>query len=242
LTVGGCVCAHSSEFHPDRDFAPILQASWSEMDVDHLQDRLYWGLNRTASILGRVTDAYRPHGAADPLDRSNRYLQLPAAFSRSDGNFAQPTGYGVAVWRGHFDASYTRTGDYLVQEHDIWFIAAQQSLLPILCVKTNRLISITRQQTPTTGAYNDAGNVNSAINVISRWPASLLGISTEGRSPTQLPGDTKIPTVTALLPSIHDQVVRPADIVTDEDGNTGIVVAAELSDLGWRLNVRSVTT
>jgi len=70
----------------------------------------------------------------------------------------------------------------------------------------------------------------------------MLGTGTEGRSATQLPGDTRIPTVTALLPSIHGQTIEPADIITDEYGASGIVVATELSDLGWRLNVRSVTT
>jgi len=212
------------------------------MDVDHLQDRLYWGLNRMANKMGRLTDAYRATGACDPLARSNRFLQLHAAFSRADGNFTQPVGYEVAIWRGYFDASYTRVGDYLVHKQEIWFIAAQHSLLPILCVRTNRVISITRQIIPTAGTSTNVANANSSVNVISRWPASLLGTGTEGRSATQLPGDTRIPNVTALLPATHGQILQPADIVTDELGTTGIVVAAELGDLGWRLNVRSVTT
>lgn len=212
------------------------------MDAGRLQDRIYWGLNRTANILGQVADAYRANGTSDPLDRSNRYLRLHAAFSRADGNFTQPIGYEVAVWRGHFDASYTQVGDYLVRKKEIWFIAAQHSLLPVLCVRTNHVISITRQTVPITGASNDPTSATSTINVISRWPASMLGTGTEGRSPTQLPGDTRIPNVIALLPSTHDQILQPADIVTDENGTTGIVVAAEISDLGWRLNVRNVTT
>jgi hypothetical protein len=211
------------------------------MDVSHLQDRLYWGLNRAANILGRETDAYRSIEDFNPIERSNRYMRLRAAFSRADGNFAQSVGYGVALWRGHFDASYTKVGDYLVQENDIWFIAAQQSLLPVLCIKTNHVISITRLIIPTTGASNDTAGTNSTVSVISRWPASLLGTGTEGKPPTHLPGDTTIPNVIALLPSTHKQIVQPTDIVTDEHGSTGIVVAAELGDLGWRLNVRQVT-
>jgi hypothetical protein len=212
------------------------------MDEHHLQDRVYWGLNRTANILGRLTDAYRPRGVRNPLERVNRYLKLPAAFSRVDGDFTQPVGYGTAMWRGYFDASYTRVGDYLVQENDIWFVAAQQHLLPVLCVKTNHVISITRQTTPTTGASNEASNPNSMTTVIKNWPVNLLGIGTEGKSPTHLPGDTTISNVIALLPSIHGQIVQPTDFVIDEHGTTGIVVAAEFSDLGLRLNVRRVTT
>jgi hypothetical protein len=203
---------------------------------------MYWGLNRVANKIGRITDAYRANGLSDPVHRSNRFLQLHAAFSRADGNFTQPVGYEVAVWRGYFDASYTRVGDYLVQEQDIWFIASQHSLLPVLCVKTNRVVSITRQIAPTTGASTAPATAVTSINVISRWPASVLGTETEGRPITDLPGDTRIPTVTALLPSTHAQILQPADVVTDELGTTRIIVAAELSDLGWRLNIRSITT
>lgn len=212
------------------------------MDEFHLQDRLYWGMNRAANVLGRVTDAYRTKGVANPLGRSNRYLQMRAAFSRQDGHFTQAVGYGMAVWNGYFDASYTHVGDYLVQEKNIWFIAAQQSLLPILCVKTNRIISITRQLTPATGTSYDLEPANSTITLISNWPASLLGISTEGKSPTRLPGDTVTPIMVALLPSVHNQVIQPTDVIIDEHGSTSIVVAAELSDLGLRLNVRHVST
>ena len=212
------------------------------MDVDRLQDRLYWGLNRMANIVGRVTDAYRANGVSDPLDRSNRFLQLHAAFSRADGNFAQPVGYEVAVWRGYFDDSYTRVGDYLAHKHEVWFIAAQHSLLPVLCIRTNRVISITRQIIPTTGTSTSPATTTVSINVISQWPASVLGTGTEGRPITQLPGDTRIPTAIALLPATHGQILQPADVVTDELGSTSIVVAAELSDLGWRLNIRAITT
>jgi hypothetical protein len=212
------------------------------MNVSYLQDRLDWGLNRAANILGKMTDAYRPEGSSTPLDRSNRFLRLHVVFSRCDGNFDQSVGYGSALWRGYFDSSYTRVGDYLVQNEDIWFIVSQQSLLPVLCVKANKTISIARQLTPDNTTSSNLVPLGSTINVISEWPVSMLGIGTEGRSATQLPGDTRIPTVTALLPSIHGQTIEPADIITDEYGASGIVVATELSDLGWRLNVRSVTT
>jgi hypothetical protein len=212
------------------------------MDVERLQDRLYWGLNRLANKTGRVTDAYRANGVSNPLDRSNRFIQLPATFSRADGSFTRPVGYEDALWRGYFDASYTRAGDYLVHRREVWFIAAQHSLLPILCVRTNRIISITRQITPTTGTSASLATGTTSITVISHWPASVLGTGTEGRSITELPGDTRIPTAVALLPCTHGQILQAADVITDELGGAAIVVAAELSDLGWRLNIRAVTT
>jgi hypothetical protein len=212
------------------------------MDVNRLEDRLFWGLNRAASILGHITDVYCPSGVSNPLDRCNRFIQLHAAFSRQDGSFTQPVSYGTPMWRGHFDASYTRVGDYLVQQRDIWFIAAQQSLLPVLCVRANRVISISRPVMPTTGAAIETSNSGSMAIIISQWPANVLGTGTQGKSSAQLPGDTTIPTWVALLPNTHQQSFQPTDMVTDDHGVNSVVIAAELSDLGWRLNIRQVTT
>jgi hypothetical protein len=211
------------------------------MQASHIADRINWGLNRTAKILGRETDAFRANGTSQPLDRTNRYLRLRAAFSRSDGTFGQPVGYGIATWRGYFDASYTRVGDYLVQEQDVWFIAAQDSLLPVLCVKTNAVLSVVRQIAPSTGTSTPRSEGTTA-DIISAWPASVIGIGSQGRPPTQLPGDTTIPNMTVLLPATHQQQLQPSDTIIDQYGSTSVIVSAELSDLGWRLNVRDITT
>jgi hypothetical protein len=80
------------------------------------------------------------------------------------------------------------------------------------------------------------------FEVISGWPVSQLGAGAEGRSPAGLPGDTAIPNWITLIPSVHGKILQPTDIVTDDLGISGIVVAAELSSLGWRLNIRQVTT
>lgn len=212
------------------------------MNVEHLQDRIYWGLNRAANILGQSTDAYRPTGPADPLERSNRYLQLKAAFSRSDGSFTKAVGYDSPCWQGYFDASYTLVGDYLVQGGNIWFIIAQQSLLPLLCVKTNRVLSITRSAPPDTGQAYGSGSSFPREDILTNWPASLLGIGGREKSPAQLPGDIALETWTALLPSVNDRTILVSDVVTDEYGTKGVVAGAELTELGWRLNVRRIST
>ncbi len=242
MMAGEPACARSSGSCQVAVFAPA-RASWLfEMDVSRLQDRLYWGLNRAANVLGHPTDAYRPTGMLNPVDRSNRFLRLPAAFSRADGNFSQPVGYGVAIWRGHFDASYTIVGDYLVQATNTWFIAAQQSLLPVLCVLTNRIVSISRLGTP--AMVDSSGSVaqDSAMSILSNWPASMLGTGVDGKPSAQLPGDTTTPSCVVLLPAVHGQVLQPADVITDEYGTRGLIVSAELTSLGWRLNVRQAST
>ena len=203
---------------------------------------MYRGLNRIANIMGCETDAYRSTGTVNPLERSNRYLRLLAAFSRADGNFAQSVSYGVALWRGHFDASYSRVGDYLVQDDKISVYRRTAKLTPGPMCQDELCHIDSRQTVPTTGSSSDPVNASSMTTIISQWPASLLGTGTEGKPPTHLPGDTIIPNVIALLPSVHGQIVQPTDIVTDENGSNSIVVAAELSDLGWRLNIRQVST
>jgi len=212
------------------------------MNEAQLQDRLHWGLNRAANILGRTADAYRPRGCGNPVNLANRYLRLHAAFTRADAGFSRAVSYGVAEWCGIFDAAYTRVGDYLVQDHHAWFIIAQQPLLPVLCIKANRVVSIARSVTAGDAAALDASGSQSMTRVISDWPASVLGIETEGRSLSHLPGDTAIPAATVLLPSTHGKRIQRADLVTDDQGTTSLVVSSELSDLGWRLNIRQVTT
>ena len=114
------------------------------MDSVRLEDRIRWGLNVAARTTGATTSAYRPHGMADPLAPGNRFLRLHAAFSGLDGKFTRPNGYGSSLWCGIFDAAYTRPGDYMMQCDATWFIAAQQRLLPVLCVQANRTVSFTR--------------------------------------------------------------------------------------------------
>jgi len=212
------------------------------MDENRLQDRIYWGLNRAARIIGTETLAYRPATNSRPLSKENRFLRLSAAFSRSDGKFDQSQPYGNAVWRGYFDAAYTHVGDYLVQGDDIWFIISQYRLLPVLCIKTNKRLSVFRANIPTTGSPYDAAVPNTTTPILIDWPASMLGIDPKGRPSAGLPTDTNIPTSTVLLPHMRDLQIRRSDTIYDELGTLSIVVEAELSDFGWRLSTRQATT
>ena len=86
------------------------------MDRQRLQDRLYYGLGIAARRMGDFTDAFRPTGPDHPLDKSNRFLRLPASFLPMAGGATRANGYGTALWQGLFDAAYTKPGDYLVQQ------------------------------------------------------------------------------------------------------------------------------
>jgi hypothetical protein len=214
------------------------------MDAARLEDRIRWGLNVAARAAGAITSAYRPSGMGDPLAARNRFLRLNAAFSGLDGKFARPNGYGAALWCGIFDAAYTRAGDYLVQHDATWFIAAQQKLLPVLCVQTNRVISFTRPAAQTSTGVNSYGGVTAAnvTPLMSAWPASVLVASREGRSLANLPSDTSVSYWTVLLPACPGVVLQTADLMSDDLGRNGVVATTELTGLGWRLAVRQATT
>ena len=214
------------------------------MDPAHLQDRIHWALNTAARAIGIQTDAYRPSGVSEPLDPVNRFLRLRAAFTSADGRFARQNAYGDALWHGVFDAAYTRPGDYLVQDRAIWFIAAQQRLLPVLCVRTNRVVTFWRPAAPTNTGVNTYGGVTIATNapLLTNWPANVLGASARGQPQSDLPSDSSIPYWTVLLPAISGVILRPSDLMTDDLDRHAVVAAAELTELGWRITAKQATT
>ena len=214
------------------------------MDPARLTDRVHRGLNAAARAVGADTDAYRPSGASDPLAPTNRFLRLRAAFSASDGRFAHPNSYGQALWYGIFDAAYTRPGDYLTQADGVWFIAAQQRLLPVLCVETNRVVSFFRAAAPSSRGVNKYGGSTTTNNrpLLTNWPASVLGASGRGQPTADLPGDTSVPYWTVLLPAVPGVVLLPSDLMSDDLGRNAVVSGAELTELGWRVTVRQATT
>ncbi|HEX3399902.1 MAG TPA: hypothetical protein VHT74_06220 [Acetobacteraceae bacterium] len=214
------------------------------MNPTELQDRIHKALNSAARAIGADTDAYRPSGVSEPLAPMNRFLRLRAAFTAEDGRFAHPNAYGDALWYGVFDAAYTRIGDYLVQQDAIWFVAAQQRLLPVLCVQTSRVVSFWRPAAPSSTGVNAYGGVTTETNtpLLTNWPASVLGASGRGHPDTELPSDSSIPYWTVLLPAFPGVVLLPADFMTDDLGRNAVVAAAELTDLGWRVSVKQATT
>jgi hypothetical protein len=167
-------------------------------------------------------------------------IKLYAAFSAEDVDFRRVAGYGESVWWGVFDSLYTQAGDYLSGvdpqgDGAVFFVAAQRPLLPAQCVKTNRIVGVSRPAAPVTGGYG--GMVaETACAVIDGWPASLLCLSARvsGRLPETRYGNWNL-----LLPRLPARVLA-GDVVTDDLGRTFLTASAEQSDLGWRLNVRQV--
>lgn len=208
------------------------------------QDLISRGLGSAARAIGLTTDALRPKGARRPLDPANRFLRLPTAFADIDGRFSRPVGYGSALHYGIFDTAYTLAGDYLVRADSVWFVAGQPNLLPALCVRTNRTVSFLRPAAPAASGLNQYGGVDRATlaPLLTDWPASVLGAAGGHHPLSELPSDSSVPFWSVLLPAAFGVLLRPADLMQDDLGRTAVVAAAELTELGWRIAVRQVTT
>ena len=135
-----------------------------------------------------------------------------------------------------------------MQNAEIWFIAAQQKLLPTLCVKINRTVRILRPAAPGNTGLNPYGGVSldTATTLITEYPASILGASAGGQSTAALPTDAPIGYWTVLLPTACTPngspiILQPADLLIDDLGRSATISGAELTDLGWRLTVRQVS-
>ena len=215
------------------------------MSQDRIQDRIQWSMNVAARAAGASTDAYRPSGVSNPLDPTNRYLRLHALFTGMMGKFLRPDGFGAVGVHGIFDGAYTQVGDYLVQPSgDTWFIASQEPLLPVLCIRATRVVSFARAIAPATTGVNGYGGVTATTTtpLLTNWPASVMGAAGGGSPAAELPSDTSVPYWTVLLPAFPGVVLLPADLMTDDLGRNAVVSAAELTGLGWRLTVKQATT
>ena len=184
------------------------------------------------------------------MDGGNRLMRMPATFA-NPSNFTAPVGYGDALWEGYFDAGYSRAGDYLAGPDGVFFIASQPRLGPVLCVKANRMVSFSRPAGPIAAGVNRYAGVQRGVEVplLTDWPASALAIRYGGRGalPADAPGveggaggwEVLLPMLRVGGPAI---VLRTGDLAHDDLGRTGVITGAELTHLGWRLQVRQAVS
>jgi hypothetical protein len=204
------------------------------------QDFVSRGLGIAAQAMGLTTDVYRPAGPTAPMSARNRLVRLHAAFTDADARFSRPPGYGDAIWYGLFDTAYTRSGDYLRQNDDVWFVASQPRLMPALCVRADRIVSFARPVTTRTiGAAGYSGvELGESQLLLRDWPASLIGATGVARTQGRLPADGGMTEGVVLLPVTPGVHLEPGDVMLNELARRSVVVATELTELGWRLAVR----
>ena len=170
------------------------------MNPTNLQDATQRGLGRAAQHIGQWCSLFRPTSPADPLSPVNQILRLPAAFLPVSGRSQVPASYGQMLWQGLFDAAYTKPGDILhradsapgAADAATWFIASQQPLLPVLCVRVTGRIAIHRPTLSATAGIGGSSGAALALSapILSGWPAAI--IQAEG----QMPADRKTPPAT----------------------------------------------
>ena len=210
------------------------------MDGATIQQRIYSGRAKAAARIGLSCALFRPVAAAAPL--GNQIGSLLAAFNAGDSKYKAPNLPGDPIWYADLDGRITQPGDYLVRALDgaTWFIAAQQQLLPIVCIDCNRSIMITRQTPVTTvGAVGYGGIApTTSVPVLGApgalWPASIL-IGGRKEAATGLPAGVKNAGWKIMLPISVPIIVTAGDIVTDDLGHRYAVDAAEQTDTGWRI-------
>ena len=200
-----------------------------------MQDRISRAMGAAARAAGFAHDAFRTDATEVPLAPDNRFLRLHALFNARDPRFGAASAYGKPAWYGVFDTAYTRPGDYLVGPGGTFFIAAQEHLLPALCILTNAVVSVTRAGGgggPGVQAYGGGQFAGATVPVLSGWPASVLAAGGGGRA--VLPADGRPGSWAILLPP-GPFAVRTSDTVRDESGRAFVVDTAERSSLGTRI-------
>ncbi len=210
-------------------------------DGDALCGHVWRALGKAAAIAGRPADLYRPRRGAKPLGLENRVLRLHALFKRPVLRAVRPGGYGKGLWEGTFDARYTRPGDYLVEAGGAtWFIAEQLPMQQPLCIRTIRSVSFDRQRVAESPGATGYGGIaaGGAPPLLVDWPAAIA--AADGNGETELTEIAVTPQTvwSVLLPPIAWLALRPGDVMRDENGEAGVVEAAESTSLGWRLGVR----
>jgi hypothetical protein len=215
------------------------------MDAATIQAKIFAGRAKAALRIGYDCQVFRPTSVtAAPL--ASPVTTLRAAFNAADGTYKGPSLYGKPVWFGDLDGSQVRPGDYLVRTLDgaTFFVAAMQPLLPIVLIDCPRTLRVTRQQAQTAvGAVSygglqvasEAPVLGLASDHLTYWPASILMGKSAGDS-LNLPGSAATAGWRVLLPPSVPVVVMAGDTLTDDLGRRFMVNAAELTDLGWRIN------
>ena len=219
------------------------------MDGPTIQQRVYAGYAKAARVIGIAYDQYRPLSALSPLGNKVATVKM-AVDSGKEYSFTSPNEYGDPTWLALIDDATVLTGDYLVGNNsglnvNTYFIAGKQFLLPVLAIECNRSIKITRQQPVTAvGAVGYGGMVSTnEVDVLGTtgafWPASIL-LGGRKQPAAALPAGVQNAGWRVLLPPSVPIAIMYGDIVTDDLGLRYAIDAAELTDLGWRINCNEV--
>lgn len=208
------------------------------------QTRIEKFIDRKLKQWGRAFAVYRSANAANPLAAS---LGTTLAYP-----YRTPKGHGDADWFLMVGTDLAQVGDYLVLGDEIYIYALAPFLMPAQAIRCNRKVALLAQPAPVNpvgpqpyggvcvaeaSAVLGAVDANGAL--LTGWPCSILigGRTEKGGT---LPMSTKDAGWQILLPRALPVQPAASSIFLDDLGRRYIIEAAELSELGWRCNVKEV--
>jgi hypothetical protein len=166
----------------------------------------------------------------------NLLFSLPVSLNAEDMKYGKPNKYGKPTWYALVDGTDLEVGDYFVGPGGVFFIAALQSLLPILVVECNRTVSIFRPQEQAglgLGAYGGNTAATETLLFAGR-PCSILQGTKGEKTESNLPGDVRAPWWNILMPYAGVNLTTD-DVIVDDLGLRYVLSSVELSDLGFRI-------
>jgi hypothetical protein len=201
-------------------------------------------IDRKLIEFGRPFAVFRSVNSANPLDAS---LGSTLAYP-----YRNPKGHGDADWFLMVGEQLAQVGDYLVNGDEVYIYALAPFLLPGQAIRCNRKVALLGQPAPASAVgaqpYGGVcvadsvavlGAVDAAGVLVTGWPCSILigGRTEKGGS---LPMSTKDAGWQVMLPRALPVELSANSIFLDDLGRRYIIEAAELSELGWRCNVKEV--
>lgn len=223
------------------------------MDAGKLNALIYAGRGKAAARIGLATQVYRPADALDPL--AHPVAQLPVAYNAVDPKYAAANAYGAVVWYADFDAGQAAVGDYLVSAAatgaEYYFVAAKQSLLPVIAVACNRFVRVVRPAPLAAGAVGVTGYAGISrvgmVDVLGSvaannggdavgWPCATIFGHGAGHLAESLPAGARLAVNWMIyLPASVPVALLPGDRVIDDTGRALVIEGAELTRLGYRI-------
>ena len=210
------------------------------MDAVKIQARVDRGYGIAAKKVGQLCEIRRPWRAVQPIGAEASLGRIMAFFD-PDYKFQarRPSLYGKPLFGVAIDRTDVRIGDYLLGAHDTWFLAGIEPLLPTMGVKCNVVMAVSRPGPVLVPGRNPYSGRTTATDapMMAGWPASILigGRTQAGRA--NLPGDVPDRGAQMLVPWWPGVTMRTSDRVSDDQGRVWNVSEAELTDLGWRVEL-----
>jgi hypothetical protein len=204
------------------------------------------GFVHVAANLGAACQQYRPSGTGNPLATQFGTVMVAidttaALTFKSPRQRAKPES-----WYAACDLTLIRAGDYLVTPtSDTYFVGAVDAFAPARLINCNAVVSIWRPGAMTPGPGFYGGDVATAGEnlLATTWPCAMVQGTKGERGEVGLPGDTRLPWFSVLLPTIPGVQLRHGDVLVDTQVIPAryTVSSIELTPLGWRLSAALAT-